>query len=158
MKNVLEITVAVYAENIQELLDAPIEPSHIERFLPGADSTLIADLKTLVKNIPQLAKLFVDYIEDTNNLLEDRARVSVALNYLIMPFDVISDNNGIVGLMDDAVIMMNAAKSLKVQTPEIQKIVCECAPIASRLEDFMPSWLVESLGNFEKILIQMKIN
>lgn len=158
MKNVLKSTIDILAENIQEMLGVPIEPSQIERFLPNADSTLVEDLKKLVENIPQLAKLFVDYIEDTNNLLEDRARVSVALNYLIMPFDVISDNNGIIGLMDDAVIMINAAKNLKVQTPEIQKIVGECAPIVSRLENFMPSWLVESLGNFETILIQMKIN
>lgn len=158
MKDILQVVISAYTENINELLQKPVALSQVERFLPNVDDKCIEDFKSLIRIIPPLAKLFVDFVNDSNNLIEDRAKVSAALNYLIMPFDVISDDNGVIGFLDDAIIMMSVAKKLSVPTRDIQTIVAEYRPVVSRLEDVMPSWLIDSLCNIENALSQMKSN
>lgn len=150
MRDVLKAAIKIYEENINELALLPVSEPILKRYLPTATTEDVEHLKALVTITPQLAEEMAVFVEDGDRLPEDRALCVAALNYLLMPFDIIPDDeeNGIVGLMDDAIIMVEAISKMKCLSPKLEKLMAEYKPIVDSLRNAIPDWLGDAIDKF----------
>ena len=150
MNNILQVTIKAYEENIDELSKMEIPAVALDRYLPSADDSTVDMVHSLVNLIPLLSQEFVSFIEDTDRLPEDKALAIAAINYLLMPFDAIADTeeNGLLGLLDDAVVFMDIVDEMKCPSPVLEKILVDHRLTTDTLRNAMHDWLGESIDNF----------
>jgi len=150
MKDVLGTAIKVYEENISELSALPVSETILQRYLPTADDADIERMKALVSIIPQLAGEMASFVQDGDRLPEDRALCVAALNYLLMPYDIIPDDeeNGVVGLMDDAIVMVEALARMQCRSPKLDELLARYKPGVDALRNALPDWLGGAIDDF----------
>lgn len=113
MPNILINAANQYIAQVQSLLNNdvnfPAEMNAMVNIFPSfgeSEARLIAKLaNSLTELVPTLTRL----LGDVENLFNDRVLASSIICYLISPFDIIPDEYGIVGTIDDALIAFHLA-------------------------------------------------
>lgn len=149
MIDILAVAIEAYASNLQELLQTPPTPKALAHYLAGAEAAVVTQLQPLVLSLPDVAHLLRQMIMDNEELLEDRALASAALNYFIMPFDAIPDAEaGIIGILDDAYVMFVLIQ--KMQSPPNALLVWLQTHQSAilLLHNTFPAWLIQYLEQY----------
>ncbi len=99
---------------------------HIEKYAPHySESGLWSKLKSIAKTVGSKtiysALLLYYTLMDYNVPLADKAKITGALGYFILPVDIVADIVPLIGYTDDLIAMMTVIKMVgKNITPEIK--------------------------------------
>ncbi|UCZ57126.1 DUF1232 domain-containing protein [Desulfurispirillum indicum] len=129
---------------------------NFHKIFPDITAEKMETLKEMVDQLIELIPLLTVFSEDCDNILSDRLLVTSALCYLIAPFDLIPDELGIVGAVDDTIVCYRISESLEAPSDEIALWINKSRPIVQQAERLLPDWLLESLSGVVKNAIQQQ--
>ncbi len=159
MPDILSKAADLYVVKVQELLNnssAAVTKQEINKIFPSFDekeSKLISELaEALITLVPALVRLF----SDRNNLFNDRALAASAVCYLISPFDIIPDEHGLVGTVDDGLIAFGLAARLEVASDEIAQITAQHHQLVSAVYKILPEWVVDAISDTIQLTVQQR--
>ena len=79
-----------------------------------------AHADALISSVPECCQAFVGLVLDDDETLENRVIASAAINYVLMPYDVIPQTDGALGsysFLDDAILLHLAAGRIATDAP-----------------------------------------
>ena len=114
----------------------------------GVDTRLHPHVDLLIGQLPNLCDALGAILDDPIELPDNRMLASMAINYVIMPSDLIEDTQqlGRYGLMDDVLLVRDTYARLKADcTPELSVLLISTGTAFTAIVDKLPESLREKL-------------
>lgn len=145
MPDILVYAAEAYRAKLTATLAGSRSEESLRRYFPGLSETDQDKLRELVRGLDRLVPELCAFVCDRDQVLADRALAASALSYLIMPFDIVPDEEGLAGLADDAVVAFRLASALASPTAALRETTQQYAPFVAMLQDAFPEWLTEAV-------------
>jgi uncharacterized membrane protein YkvA (DUF1232 family) len=146
MIDILRQSAAICARHIKELADQEFDPGIVRRVFESLSDEDAEEIRSLIISLTDLIGPLGDYVEDATNLPEDRLLAASAFNYLIMPFDLIPENEfGIIGYLDDAIYAYLVIDRLQEPSDKLRKISADKRALLDATCTMLPDWFMEAV-------------
>lgn len=146
MIDILRQSASICARHIRELADQEFDPGIVRRVFETLSDDDAEEIRGLIISLVDLIGPLGDYVEDATNLPEDRLLAASAFNYLIMPFDLIPENEfGIIGYLDDAIYAFLVLDRLTEPSEKLKAISQEKRATLDATCNMLPDWFMEAV-------------
>lgn len=146
MIDILRQSAAICVRHIKELADQDFDPGIVRRVFETLSDEDAREIRSLIIALTELIGPLGDYVEDATNLPEDRLLAASAFNYLIMPFDLIPENEfGIIGYLDDAIYSFLVLDRLTEPSDSLRAIVASNRGTLDATCTMLPDWFMEAV-------------
>jgi len=115
------------------------------RSLFPIDEEVFFQYHDFILSFTEVIPHLTDFLEDRDNVLKDRLIVCSALNYFISPIDLIPDEMGILGIVDDGLICFYLSRYLDAPSDQISQWIESVAQKVERVQATFPDWMTETI-------------
>lgn len=123
----------------------------------GIETGLRQQVDLLIGELPNLCDALGAILDDPIELPENRMFASMAINYVIMPCDLIEDTHGVgrYGLLDDVLLVRDTCARMKADcTAELLALLESTETTFREIVDKLPTILREKLRTMSSICCQ----
>ena len=155
MPDILVRSVELYVEKLRVCLDQSFDTSTATRLFPVLDKSDLTSIERLIRSLMDLIPPLGAVIINKDNLPEDRSRMALVFTYLIMPFDILSnEQHGLIGYLDDALIAHLLAAKMSEPEDSVAALVAESRSDVTDLMTKLPDWFTRSVARFSTRAVQ----
>lgn len=152
MTDILQACSKLFAGNIHETVAEPFNLDQAKRIFPNLEASDEAPIRLLVNGLIDLLPELEKVISDRDNLPIDRTLTSMIYTYLIMPFDLIPDDeNGLIGYLDDALIANLLAQQLEEPDARLRDILETSAAATAAMMTKLPEWFTQAVNRYSEL-------
>jgi len=116
----------------------------------GLVASVKPDVEALIDWLPEACEALATVLQDPLETRENKILASVAMNYVLMPYDLIPDeekSSGRYGFLDDAILVGECMHAMLTDSPPvIREVHARVADSLQRVEEELPLGVKEMLN------------
>lgn len=123
---------------------------NLRRIFPDACESHYQVFQKLLTRLVDMVPAMSRFVGDKDNLISDRMLAASAIFYLITPFDIIPDDEGLAGAIDDALVTFRLAQNMFEPSDEIEALLEETRELVREVENGLPEWVTSAISRAVK--------
>lgn len=117
----------------------------LEKLIPGFTQEKWSAIVNFLESMLELTPCLVKFLNDKDQLKSDRALAGMAITYLLLPFDILPEEDGVAGYIDDAIVAMRIAQNMTSPSNDIALIVSKYEMQMLEVIKLLPEWAADAI-------------
>lgn len=121
------------------------DDNSLEKLIPGFTQEKWSAIVNFLVSMLELTPCLVKFLNDKDQLKSDRALAGMAITYLLLPFDILPEEDGVAGYIDDAIVAMRIAQNMTSPSDDIAVIVSKYEKQMLDVINLLPEWAADAI-------------
>jgi uncharacterized membrane protein YkvA (DUF1232 family) len=117
----------------------------LERLIPDLTQEKWNAIVKFLESMLELTPCLANFLNDKDQLKSDRALAGMAITYILLPFDILPEEDGVAGYIDDAIVAMRIAQNMTSPSDDIALIVSKYEKQMLEVIKLIPEWAADAI-------------